>query len=85
MQVNQFLGDFASDAPTDAMYVVFIGGNDVRDAFVAVMTAGGGLAGVLDGLEAIPGIYITRKDVFGLTNEAVADPAVFDLSNVTDA
>lgn len=34
-QVDFFLGDFGTRAPADALYVVEVGGNDVRDALVA--------------------------------------------------
>jgi phospholipase/lecithinase/hemolysin len=34
-QVGQFLSDHAGVAPSDALYVIAIGGNDVRDALVA--------------------------------------------------
>jgi phospholipase/lecithinase/hemolysin len=34
-QVNMFLGDFGGTAPAEALYVVFIGGNDVRDALTS--------------------------------------------------
>lgn len=36
MQVNVFWADFGGQAPPDRVYVVFIGGNDVRDALVAL-------------------------------------------------
>ena len=39
-QVNQFLSDFGNNAPSDAVYVFFIGSNDARDA--ATEAAGGG-------------------------------------------
>ncbi|MGE5240534.1 MAG: SGNH/GDSL hydrolase family protein [Bacteroidota bacterium] len=35
-QVVSFLGDFGGAAPPDALYVVFIGSNDLRDALVAL-------------------------------------------------
>ena len=35
-QVNIFLRDFSGVAPADALYVVFFGGNDVRDALAAL-------------------------------------------------
>jgi phospholipase/lecithinase/hemolysin len=34
-QVTTFLGDFGNSASPDALYVIWIGGNDVRDALVA--------------------------------------------------
>lgn len=35
-QVGLFLGDFSGGAPADALYIVFVGGNDVRDAVAAL-------------------------------------------------
>ena len=37
-QVGLFLTDFAGAAPTDALYVIHIGGDDLRDALVALQT-----------------------------------------------
>jgi phospholipase/lecithinase/hemolysin len=37
-QVGVFFGHTGSAAPSDALYVVFIGGNDLRDAIVALAT-----------------------------------------------
>ena len=37
-QVGLFLGDFHGQAPANALYVVFIGGNDLRDALEALET-----------------------------------------------
>ncbi len=36
-QVGLFLRDFGGQAPADALYIVFVGGNDVRDALVAAI------------------------------------------------
>jgi outer membrane lipase/esterase len=43
-QVAQFLNDHGGAAPSDALYIVAIGGNDLRDAVVAFVTVlqGGG-------------------------------------------
>jgi phospholipase/lecithinase/hemolysin len=38
VQVGLFLKDFQGQAPADALYVVFIGGDDVRDALAAFAT-----------------------------------------------
>jgi phospholipase/lecithinase/hemolysin len=35
-EVVTFLGDFGGAAPQDALYVVFVGGDDLRDALVAL-------------------------------------------------
>lgn len=37
-QLNLFLSDFAGNAPDDALYVVYFGGNDIRDALNALVT-----------------------------------------------
>jgi outer membrane lipase/esterase len=34
-EVNAFLSDFGNQAPSDALYVIWIGGNDIRDALEA--------------------------------------------------
>ena len=39
-QVEAFLADFSGAAPSDALYVIEMGGNDVRDALVAYQTGG---------------------------------------------
>ena len=38
VQVQAFLGDFRNSAPANALYVIEIGGNDVRDALAALLT-----------------------------------------------
>ena len=38
VQVQDFLEDFGNSAPSDALYVIEIGGNDVRDALAALLT-----------------------------------------------
>src|SRR6266568_5420219 len=35
-QVGLFVNDFSGQTPTEALYVVFVGGNDVRDALAAL-------------------------------------------------
>jgi len=59
-QVNLFLRDFSGAAPANALYVVYAGSNDVRDALAALATdpsggtsiamLGGALAAVQDNL-----------------------------------
>jgi phospholipase/lecithinase/hemolysin len=44
-QVGAFLRDRAGTAPSDALYVVEMGGNDLRDAMLAYLGAGGGVNG----------------------------------------
>ena len=48
-QVGLFVGDFHGQAPGDALYIVFIGGNDLRDALQALAAdpTGATSAGIL--------------------------------------
>ena len=39
-QVQAFLSDYGGQAPADALYIVEMGGNDIRDAIVAYQTGG---------------------------------------------
>jgi phospholipase/lecithinase/hemolysin len=48
-QVHAFLGHFNGAAPSDALYVIEMGGNDVRDAIGAYVTAGPSAAGMVIG------------------------------------
>ncbi|SDH68581.1 Phospholipase/lecithinase/hemolysin [Pseudomonas benzenivorans] len=50
VQVDGFLGDVGGVAPADALYVVEMGGNDIRDALAA---GPGGAAVIADALAAI--------------------------------
>jgi outer membrane lipase/esterase len=57
-QVGLFVNDFHGKAPADALYVVFVGGNDVRDALEAFATDPTGTTSVgiiQDALKAIGG------------------------------
>jgi len=146
-QVRVFEDEFRGHAPAGALYVVWTGGNDVRDALEALAqdqsgaTSGfilqqavfsirdnllalygsgarkflvpnapdiglapavrllglqvqglasflsdqfnQGLELVLQGLEAGLGVEIVRLDVFGILHEIVAQPAKFELTDVT--
>jgi phospholipase/lecithinase/hemolysin len=44
-----------------------------------------GLSAVLDSLEGVPGISITRVDMFALTTDAVDNPGAYGFFNVEDA
>ena len=148
VQVSTFLQRSAFVAPSDALYVIEMGGNDVRDALVAFPGGGSGaiisaslasigehigtlyaagarkflvwnvpnvaltpairaldamspgaaaLAGfltqsynagldsVLTSLSALPGIEIVRFDAYQTLSAISADPAAFELTNVTTA
>ncbi len=52
-QVAAFLGDFNGAAPSDALYVVEIGANDIRDALEALAAGADGGAIITDALTAI--------------------------------
>ncbi|HET7766929.1 MAG TPA: SGNH/GDSL hydrolase family protein [Burkholderiales bacterium] len=39
-QVGLFVGDFHGQAPSDALYIVFVGGNDLRDALLVLDPSG---------------------------------------------
>ena len=56
-QVQAFLADHGGSAPSDALYVIEMGGNDIRDAIVAYRT-GGPLAAQAILEQAIPSIAI---------------------------
>lgn len=49
-QVDLFLADFAGVVPADGVYVVFVGGNDLRDAIEALIVdpSGETTSGILD-------------------------------------
>ena len=52
-QVTAFLGDFNGAAPSDALYVVEIGANDIRDALEALAAGADGGAVITDALTAV--------------------------------
>jgi phospholipase/lecithinase/hemolysin len=53
MQVGAFLRDSGGSAPSNALYVVEMGGNDLRDALQAFATGGDGGPIIVDALTAI--------------------------------
>lgn len=61
IQVGLFVNDFHGHAPADALYVVFVGGNDLRDALEAFAAGQGGTAALIlqDALAAIGGNILT--------------------------
>jgi len=54
-QVRAFLGDHRGVAPSDALYVIEMGGNDVRDALFALVTGGDAEAIIGEALASIGG------------------------------
>jgi phospholipase/lecithinase/hemolysin len=53
LQVGTFLLQYSGVAPSDGLYVIEMGGNDVRDAFVAFASGGDGNAVLQDALTSI--------------------------------
>lgn len=53
VQVNTFLTAFGGAAPSDALYVMEFGGNDIRDALEAFASGGNGGPIIADALTAI--------------------------------
>lgn len=65
VQVRLYLGDAAGPVPSDALYVVFVGGNDVRDALNALTTdPSGATSGVILQL-ALGAIYQNLVALYG--------------------
>lgn len=52
-QVSTFLHDFGGVAPSDALYVIEMGGNDLRDAVAVAVTGGDGGAVIKEALTSI--------------------------------
>jgi phospholipase/lecithinase/hemolysin len=53
VQVSAYLADVADRAPYDALYVIEIGGNDVRDALAAATSGGNPIAIINEAVEQI--------------------------------
>ena len=64
-QVDTFVEDFDNQAPSDALYVIDFGGNDVRDAIVAFTEEGSGTAGVVL-QDAITSIASNMQLLYGI-------------------
>lgn len=54
-QVNAFMNDFGGAAPSDALYVIEIGGNDIRDSLTAFASGGDGSAILTEALTGVAG------------------------------
>jgi len=68
-QVERFLQDFGGAAPASALYVVEMGGNDLRDALVAGLTGGpSASAAVIEAALASIAHNITRLYMAGATD-----------------
>jgi outer membrane lipase/esterase len=63
-QVQAFLADHGSGAPSDALFVIEMGGNDIRDAIVAYQTGGPAAAQVIL-QKAITSIANTIQVLYG--------------------
>ena len=76
-QVGRFLQDFASAAPADALYVIEIGGNDIRD--VAATGDGSIIAGALGAIQTnIVSLYTAGARKFLVWNapKVAVTPAI---------
>jgi phospholipase/lecithinase/hemolysin len=83
-QVGHFLADYGGTAPADKLYVLWIGGNDVRDALTTIATGGGSIESQLAGqqilgsavqaiLDNVIALYASGARSFLVVN--VPDPA----------
>lgn len=81
-QVNLFLNDFSGAAPSDALYVVYAGGNDARDALAVLATdpTGAESLAILQGALAAVRDNLLRLQAAGARHFLV--PNVPDLSLV---
>ena len=63
-QVDAFLSDVSGVAPSDALYVIEMGGNDVRDAIVAALTVLQGGGSMNQAIQAaLPGLQCARQAI----------------------
>jgi phospholipase/lecithinase/hemolysin len=68
-QTAAFLADRGGAAPSSALYVVEMGGNDIRDAIAAFVGAGGGFAGQVAAQGVIGGaLQSIGENIFALWN-----------------
>lgn len=65
VQVQFYLGDAAGPVPADALYVVFVGGNDVRDALSALTTDPSGATSGVIVQQALGAIYQNLVALYG--------------------
>jgi phospholipase/lecithinase/hemolysin len=80
-QVDTFVEDFDNQAPSDALYVIDFGGNDVRDAIVAYTNEGLGTASaVLQ--DAITSIASNMHLLYGIGARKFLVLNVADIGNV---
>jgi len=70
-QVNKYLADVgypAYPASSDALYVIEVGGNDIRDALMAFLAGGGDLGTIIDNIfnkMSLPSIEANIKSLHG--------------------
>ena len=63
-QVDAFLSDVGGVAPSDALYVIEMGGNDVRDAIVTALTVLQGGGSMNQAVQAaLPGLQCARQAI----------------------
>ncbi|WP_024302810.1 SGNH/GDSL hydrolase family protein [Pseudogulbenkiania sp. MAI-1] len=81
-QVSRFLADFGNAAPAGALYVVEVGSNDVRDAFVTLVS-GGDASGVITAALSALGNNIELLHAKGARKFLVADVPDLGLTPAT--
>lgn len=82
-QVGAFLRERAGNAPADALYVVEMGGNDLRDAMLAYLGAGGGTNGQLAAGAVIAGaLESIGGHIFALYNAGARKFLVWNAPNL---
>ena len=77
-QVNLFLGDFRGRGPADALYVMWAGGNDVRDALEAI-ARGDSIGAALIVQNAVSSISNNLLTLYGVGARRFLVPNVPDI------
>jgi phospholipase/lecithinase/hemolysin len=82
-QTGAFLADRGGVAPSSALYVVEMGGNDIRDAIAAFVNAGGGINGQLAAQAVIAGALQSVADnILALWNSGARTFLVVNAPNL---
>jgi phospholipase/lecithinase/hemolysin len=84
VQVNEFLGDVRGHAPSDALYVIALGGNDVRDALQLAdpSVIGAAIGSIAQDIQILYGAGARKFLVWNSPNIALT-PAVRAVAAVT--
>ena len=75
-QVNLFLGDVGGQSPADALHVVWIGANDVRDALGALSTDPSGAASVAILEAALGAVAVNVQTLWATGARTILVPTV---------